>query len=162
MTMGGILESLPERLLDHWRKTGASPASPCAEKAIQEFEHRESVELPEDLRRIFLAANGMNLRFGLGKDNDGFSFWPLDHLVRADVELLRRSPTSVQPTDPSDFYVFADYMDWSWAYAVKLRGGRVGTVVLLGGLGPVNEVASSLAEFVERYMSGASLLYPRQ
>src|SRR5579859_1580181 len=44
----------------------------------------------------------------------------------ADVELERKSPNSPRPESDGDFYVFADYMDWSWAYAMKLRGDDLG------------------------------------
>jgi hypothetical protein len=85
------VSDLINRVLDHWRENAAAP---CTDTQIQEFEERESAIIPADMRRFFLSANGMNRSFRLGQDADGFAFWNLGDLVRSDIELQRRSPSS--------------------------------------------------------------------
>lgn len=156
------MSELIGRVLEHWCRNDAAPSTPCTVEQIRKFERRERVTAPDDLRRFFLAANGMNLGFRLGKDAEGFAFWHLDDLVRADAELERRSPSSARPENSEDLYAFADYMDWSWAYAIRLRGNGLGSVVLIGGDGVVPCVAKSFTEFLERYLSDSMSLFPRR
>jgi hypothetical protein len=151
--------TLSDRLLAHWRERKAEPAAPCREEDLRAFEQREGVTLPEDLRQVFLVANGMNLSTKLGKDDDGFAFWPLADFVSADTELRRHSASPLIPSDANDLFTMADYLDRSWVYAVRLRGKAIGEVVLLDGLG-VHPVAPSFTEFVERYIRNSALVFP--
>jgi hypothetical protein len=154
-TLGATVSQLFAR----WRGQGLSIRPPCTLAAIVAFEKREQLILPEDLRAYWLAGDGMSETLGQSKDNEGFSFWPLHRLSRADKELAHRSPHTPVPPNAVDYYVFADYLDWCWAYAVKLRSDGVGTVVIVGAKA-VNVVAPSFAEFIQLYLSDDRALYP--
>ncbi len=58
------------------------------------------------------------------------------------------------------FFVFADYLHWSWAYAIRLskRPAEECSVVLIGKQFPIT-VASSFEEFVNLYIADSPKLY---
>ena len=60
---------------------------------------------------------------------------------------------------PDEYFVFADYLQWSWAYAVRLRS-EDSSVILVGAEGDV--VAASFSEFVRLYIEDAEALYPKR
>jgi hypothetical protein len=146
------VSDLVKQVLEHWRSSEAAPLAPCTERQLRDFEHRKHAHLPYDLRQFLLVANGMNRGFRLGKDSEGFAFWNLADFRRADVELRQRSPSSPRPENGQDFYTFADYMDWSWAYAIKLCGDGTGCIALIGGADAVPLVASSFSDFLQKYL----------
>src|SRR5262249_17655196 len=121
-----------DQLFAHWRQQGLTPRPPCTPSEIEAFEEHEAVALPEDFRIYWGLADGMREEIGRSQDSEGFSFWPLHRVMRADRELERKSPHTPSPTDSSAYYVFADYLDWSWAYAIKLRSAESGKVVIVG------------------------------
>jgi hypothetical protein len=59
--------------------------------------------------------------------------------------------------DPQAHFVFADYLQWSWAYAIRL-GTSGNPVIFVGAEGGV--VANSFTEFVALYVQDAEALYP--
>ncbi len=60
---------------------------------------------------------------------------------------------------PEEYFVFADYFQWSWAYAIRL-GSEDSSVILVGAEGDV--VAASFSEFVRLYIEDAEALYPKR
>jgi hypothetical protein len=155
-----VVKSLVVRVLEHWRVRDARPGPPCLEERIQAFERRENVELPQDVRTYLLTANGMDLAFRLGKDKQGFAFWPLEAIVRADVQAGREAPPRIPRANIAEFYVFADYLDRSWEYAFKARGEDAGSVVLVDGVHDGYRVASSFGDFLQAYLSEQIRLFP--
>jgi hypothetical protein len=92
------------------------------------------------------------------QDAKGFSFWPLARILPAAEELAKTAITDVSGLD--EYFAFADYLGWSWAYAIRLafddsRGNRV---ILIGKEAPF-EVASSFGEFVDLYLQDSPRLY---
>jgi hypothetical protein len=54
--------------------------------------------------------------------------------------------------------IFSDYLDWSWAYALCLRGRGAGGVVIIGTAdGRPNPVAATFSGFLEKYHDDALL-----
>jgi hypothetical protein len=147
------------RLLDRWKSQGLSPRPPCTFEEVRAFEQRERVVLPADLRAYWFSVDGMPDKMGQSQDSEGFSFWPLSRVIRADRELQRKSSQTTPPVDCSDYYVFADYLDWSWAYAVKLRSTEAGKVIIVGAQ-TVSLVAGSFSDFIEVYLADGRNLYP--
>ncbi len=150
---------LTDRLLSHWKLHGVEPRPPCTLAELQAFEGREGVVLPDDMRSYWLSADGMPEAMGKSQDREGFSFWPLHRVARADIELRRVSPKLAATSENTEYYVFADYLDWSWAYAIKLRSSDVGKVVIVDGVS-TSSVADSFAEFIEAYLVDEVVLYP--
>ena len=82
---------------------------------------------------------------------------PLSAVSR--VSDVNRMFDPVLPGFPDDtkFFVFADYLQWSWAYSIRLAGAMSGRIVIVGK--PVPEiVADSFDEFVRLYVADAEPL----
>jgi hypothetical protein len=100
---------------------------------LARFERRAGVQLPAPVRAYLKAANGMASEM----DDERFCFWPLDRWESHGDEQM---------------FVFADYMDWSWAYGLWLGSdANHGSVWLLGG-SPDRQVAHDFEEFFDRYV----------
>jgi hypothetical protein len=100
--------------------------------------------------------------FGLPKEQDGngFCFWPLSSMLLA-IDVDGGCHVS---GDAPDMVVFADYMTWSWAYAVVVdsRSAHFGAVFLVGTSDGIPQfVADSFDRFLKLYLMDSPLLYPR-
>lgn len=147
-----------EKLLSHWKNQGLALANGNSEEALTEFESKNSVLLPSDMRHYFAAANGMPNNSGSDVDSNGFRFWALDQIRPLPSAGAEAGVPIPAVEDPSRYFVFADYFDWSWAYAIDLGGGHVQRVIHVGTVEP-KIVAQSFAEFVDLYVEDARELY---
>lgn len=145
-----------ETLISHWAATGVEVEPGCSPARIAEFESRYGVAMPPDLRSSYLAANGMKKTFKDEYDPEGFCFWPLEDVAPLDDCAVLES----WPEIPREhgFFVFADYLQLSWAYAIRLVPGRPNVVLLIGKAAP-QRVGSSFTEFVEAYVADSPRLY---
>lgn len=141
------------RLIYHWRRQGISLPVGCHPDSIREFERRNRVVLSDEMRAYFLESNGM----GGSEDDNGFSFWPISRVIPVEEEVERHTPVLRHFPGDSDFFVFADYLNWSWAYAIRLRPSP-GRVVIVGKESP-EVVAESFEQFVDLYIADAASLY---
>jgi hypothetical protein len=148
-----------EQLISRWNEEALFLRGPCKVATVQAFEDKERVVLPADFRSYWLTIDGMPETLGQSQDDNGFCFWPIHRVVRADVELRRQSPSAQVGPESSSYYIFADYLDWSWAYAIKLRPPEVGRVVTVGTLFE-HVVAPSFGQFLQAYLCDGSALYP--
>jgi hypothetical protein len=157
-----------ERLLAYWRTMGVLAAPACSREALDLFEDQHRLLMPTDFREYLSLANGMALQGQeLGRDENGFSFWPLERLdpvsesglvtaLAQAIGVVRQRATPEQ----HQYFVFADYLHWSWAYAIGISGQRSSEcdVIRVGGRGnPL--VARTFGAFVDLYLSDASALY---
>ena len=145
-----------EKLIDYWRGQGLSLRQGCYAKIVADFERRNDAELPPAMRDYYLSVDGMKETFQNSEDRNGFSFWPLDRVTRVreaiDGAFIRPFKGDV------NFFVFADYMQWSWAYAANFAPGSSCSIILVGRDSP-ELVATSFEEFVELYTSDSARLY---
>ena len=133
-----------------WERHGVSARAGVANVAIEAFERKHKIELPEDVADYFRAVDGMSED---ESDQLGIRFWPLDEL-RPVVEELPAAEA-----DPfKDYFVFADYSMWAHGYAVRL-GQPVDDVIIVGGESPV-AVAPSFREFLQLYLTQPDRLFP--
>ena len=117
------------------------------------------VLLPADMRDYFAIVNGMVPVWPGDQDDKGFSFWPLERVRWVPEELANLSPQGVAFPNCEDFYAFADYLGWSWAYAIRLAPSSGGNQVILIGKDEPDLVADSFSEFVDVYLIDAPALY---
>ena len=93
------------------------------------------------------------------KDDGGFRFWPL-----AEIEPVTTYAEGKSAFHGSEsYFVFADYLDESWEYAIQLhcRAHCDNRVVMIGtATGEPYLVARSFAEFVALYISDDLQIYP--
>lgn len=110
------------------------------------------------MREYLLQLDGTGSHWPDEQDAKGFSLWPLARIRPAAEELAKTGMIEVPGLD--QYFAFADYLDWSWAYAIRLAsddssGNRV---ILIGQDAPL-EVASSFGEFVDLYLQDSPRLY---
>lgn len=137
-----------EELLRYWRNNAVPYLPGVRESEIALFEQRYSVRTADDFRQFYLRTDGTFVPGATGCDAQGFAFWRLRD-VRRDSE--------------SGVFIFADFMDESWWYAVDLSPAeheQPGAVSLFGGppFRPVT-IASSVSDFVSLYLSNDKRLY---
>jgi hypothetical protein len=147
--------SVGSRLLEHWQRSNeATLRAPATSKDISLFEERHQVKLPPDLRGYFECADGFDQQKGY-QDERGFNFWPMYKLRRVcDFEGGR-----FRFAGDGWYFLFCDYLDFSWGYAISLRRGK-NDIVLVGARdGRSRHVANSFDEFVDAYLRDDDKLY---
>src|SRR4051794_10595019 len=102
-----------QALIDYWRSHRVRPAEPASETQVRTFEDQYGIEIIPEFRAYLMSLNGM--RYGDCDDNL-FEFWQIDRIRTVAEEC----PDSQRSLEEGRYFVFADYMMWSWAYAVDL------------------------------------------
>lgn len=149
------------KLISHWKSQNLRIAPGNPVESVCEFESRNSVTLPADFRDYFLNVDGMVQSGGDDCDQGGFSFWPLARLRSVPEECAQHRLAAPGIESPDEYFVFADYLQWSWAYAIRLTSGplEANPVIHVGTLRP-RVVADSFSQFVDLYLRDAEELYP--
>lgn len=151
------MSSVAEVLLDRWRHDGIRPLPGCSEEDLRRFEDKWSVRLPDDLRAYYSLSAGMPS--APVQDAKGFYFCPLSRVRTVREEYADLNPPSPPFPGAEDMFVFADYLQWSWAYAIKISKDPASSpVFVLGGEKPVR-IASSFNDFIHLYLAGDDSLY---
>ena len=131
-------------------------AQPADEAQIKGFERRYDLEMIPEFRAYLMTVNGMLQSSNDQCDSNLFAFWQLDRIrpVADECPELQRSP------EEGRYFIFADYMIWSWAHAVDLRApsATAGKVILVGGLRQ-QCVSSTFSEFVRLYIEDSPQVY---
>jgi SMI1 / KNR4 family (SUKH-1) len=148
------------KLISYWRSQNLRIAPGNPEGKVREFESRYGVVLPPDFREYFIGVDGMTQVGGHDCDPTGFAFWPLARLKSVVEECAEHSLALPEVSDPDRYFVFADYLQWSWAYAIHLsdRPSGPNPVIHVGTIRP-KVVAGSFTEFVDLYLRDARELY---
>lgn len=148
------------RLISYWKSQSLIIAPASSETGTQDFEFQNAVMLPSDVREYFLSVNGMAQIGGHDCDRNGFAFWPLARVKNVVNECAEHSMVVPEVTNPDKYFVFADYFQWSWAYAIYLgeRSSEQNPVIHVGTRRH-KVVASSFSEFVDLYLLDAKELY---
>ena len=150
-------ENVLDRLIAQWQADGACIRRGVQEACLSEFEERNGVVLPWDFKRYFLTADGLS-----NDDSDGFLFWPLASVKSVAAVYAEESESVPLPMvdKQNQYFVFADYLQWSWAYAIDLADRIVArNPVILVGTPEPTVVAQSFSDFVELYLNGSPDLY---
>ncbi|HEV1994127.1 MAG TPA: SMI1/KNR4 family protein [Candidatus Acidoferrum sp.] len=148
-----------EKLLSYWKAQQLMPARGLSLQDIQAFETQHKVQMPADLRDYFLQLNGLAHGWPNDQDKNGFSFWQLSR-VQTVVEAKKRHRHLPVFTGMEDYFIFSDYLQWSWAYAIRLTSEASGeNSVVIVGKEPLQTVARSFSEFVDLYLADSSQLY---
>ncbi|ETX08871.1 SMI1/KNR4 family protein [Candidatus Entotheonella palauensis] len=153
--------SHPEKQLkDHWEHQSIKITLGVKEEQIKNFESKYGMFLPTDVRNYFLCMNGMGTYWPNDRDREGFSFWPLERVKAVGDELENLQTELLAPQEARTCFLFADYLDWSWAYAMRLSESyRDPSPVILVGMETLIQVADSFTEFVGLYVMDSPKLY---
>jgi hypothetical protein len=79
-------------LIRYWRQQGVAAAGRWQPESVREFEVRNQVLLPPDLREYFLIVGGMKETAESAQDDRGFSFWSLSRVVPVDEVVEHHTP----------------------------------------------------------------------
>jgi hypothetical protein len=155
-TRGARPPTAAAKLIARWESLGLPGRAGCSEERLAAFESRAGARIPADLRELLARANGA------AEDPDGFCFWPLEEYSPFEEAALC-APGCPGVDDGGIYYVFCDYLQWSWAYAIRLigpgddePGGRIVPV----GMNEMFTVADSFSEFTDLYLRDSERLYP--
>jgi SMI1/KNR4 family protein SUKH-1 len=152
-----------ETLRAHWSSKGLIVPPGNSEDRIIEFERDYSVKLPPDLRDYFLHVNGMDPHWPNAQDQQGYTFWSLDRVKNVLEEATNHSNGQWWSSFPGadSFFIFADYLDWSWVYTIRLSHdpSRQSPVFLVAKEETPIKIAESFCEFIELYLIDSPKLY---
>jgi len=127
--------------------------------ALQYLTQRYQVSLPED----FAAYIGEALPDIDWTDADGIIWWPRERIKSLGEECGAVTPDSQRNPDieaeRDKYLVFADYLDWCYAYAICCSDGPNRGKVALIGVEPDRFVASSFLSFVNLAADGSDRLH---
>jgi hypothetical protein len=140
-----------KRLADYWSSHALVPNRRATIEKLRIFESTNRVIFPDDFKEYLLQLDGLDYQ---GVDHNGFSFMSL-------AQLREVKPSEYPPGfSGKGFYVFADYLHWSWGYAVQLADEHtLGHVIHVGTLEP-KLVATSFSAFIDLYIVDSPELYP--
>lgn len=140
-----------DSLIKHWRRKNVPHLPGIDNEQLRRFERDFALVVPDEMRKLYETTDGTFVRGERGTDHKGFAFWHL---------------SDVQPDSRYEWaFIFADFMEESWSYAIALLPGSnrtVGAVYLLGDIsGEPLLVADSLGQFIEHYLRDDDRLNPR-
>src|SRR5262249_51632366 len=107
--------------------------------------------LPDDFAAYFRTIDGMDTA---QSDQHEIRFWPLSEVRPLTTELNGATSQS------AGLFVFADFLLWSHAYAIRLADGKANEIVIVGGDAPIR-IADSFIEFLTAYCRQPELLFPK-
>ena len=152
----GVME-IDDHLREYWLLDDVEIMLPVSCEMIRDFEQSQKASLPPDFVRYLKFANGFN-QFGEYQDRNGFNFWPIDKICR--VSNYDDGRFKFESSD--EYYIFCDYLDFSWGYAIRTDRNGLGSVVLVGSRdGAPERVARSFPDFIRLYLRNDPRIYPR-
>ena len=137
-------------LVRQWRASGIALREPAANSMLSDFERTYGVRLPDDMRALYLIADGMEEEEA---DAHGIRLWPLKSVSPIEDEL----PEMGNHVGRGCF-VFADYSMWAHGYALDLSPGMPNRTVIVGGAEPI-VVARNFPEFLQTWVSNPRALF---
>jgi hypothetical protein len=150
--------SAVDQLVAYWSAQQLPLAKGVPEVDVRTFEVRHGITLPSDFREYLARLNGHVQRGGVDVDREGFAFWPLERIQPLPL-VCSETAVPIPPVErPECYFVFADYLQWSWAYAIRL--GPTNNAIIFVGAGNGEVIADSFTEFVRLYVVDSPALYP--
>jgi hypothetical protein len=149
-----------KRLVERWSGDGLTIAAGVSEEGLRRFETKYGVRLSSvpDFREYLLNVDGMAQIGGQDCDEKGFAFWSLSRIKSVPEECAESKVETPRLDDIGDYFAFADYMQWSWAYAICVAPNQLGKILQFGTPSP-RIVADSFSQFVDAYLADSEQLY---
>lgn len=126
---------------------------PVLRHQIIAFEQAYKVAVPADFATYLACFDGFDQDEGY-QDEAGFNFWPLSGIC----PLAEYEAGKYRFPGDEKYFLFCDYLDFSWAYAVSFE--HAGIVMVGTANGEPMPVADSYAEFLSMYLRDDAGLYP--
>ena len=149
-----------QKLVQRWSADGLTIAAGVSEEGLRRFETKYGVRLLSvpDFGEYLLNLDGMAQIGGHDCDGKGFAFWPLSRIKSVPEECAENKVEVPRFDDIGIYFAFADYMQWSWAYAICVAPNQLGQILQFGTRSP-RIVADSFSQFVDAYLADSEQLY---
>jgi SMI1 / KNR4 family (SUKH-1) len=154
-----------DALLRKWEAEAVNVGNPNSQRRIEEYERNHQARLPDDFKQYLLKANGMQPCVPHDTDKNGYCFWPLER-IRSAADEFRKPQHRVKETellnpDLAGYFIFGDYLQWSWAFAIQTSGTDTekSQVFRVDGPQVIQKLAGSFAEFIDLYVADSARLY---
>lgn len=145
------MSTLAERLKAYWISFGARVGSGASPEAIEAFETRNGVQLPDDLRDYFLVVNGLEE----GEWDEEMTEWY--SLVRWE-RLTETGWNSDGIQDPESYFLFADYSLDALGYTARLSPNKSDPNFIMRLGGKPELIAESFSRLIEAYLADPTTL----
>jgi hypothetical protein len=144
-------------LIKYWSQySEVSVLPPASNQEISRFENRHSTKLPIDFIDYLRTVNGFDKSKNY-QDKNGFSFWPIDEMCRAS----EYDGGECSFDGAENYFIFCDYLDFSWGYAIHVGDIDNGDIVLIGASdGKPQPIAKKFCDFINLYLNDDLQLYP--
>ncbi|HSZ26380.1 MAG TPA: SMI1/KNR4 family protein [Cytophagaceae bacterium] len=146
---------LVKKLKEKWEREGIDSFHPIDIEYIQNFQRKNNVILPNDLKEYFNTLNGT----GDECTNELYEFYSLERIKKVSEEFqdwkgVPNYQSLVNLNDTQNLFVIANFCFNLFAYAIKLYQEKVDTneVYVLCGE-ETKKIANSFAEFIELYLN---------
>jgi hypothetical protein len=123
------------------------------EEAVAELETRYGINFPADFREYLLEICPTDFQM----DHNWTQWWSLSQIKSIPESYRHRLTDAEIAANAAGYLFFADYLIWSWAWAICcLAGSNYGRVVVISGKDRF--VANSFAEFIDGYIRTHGIL----
>lgn len=144
------------RLIDFWQKQDILISKKTKEE-LDFIAQKNSLDLPDDFKKLYLSVNGMESLYPNEIDKEGFLFYPIEKILSPDSEFQK---SNIE--DKERIYLFAEYMHKSWWYGVKISNNHNYTIGIIPDKDTFKPITDSLKKFLELYLEDAPELYDYQ
>ena len=151
------MQTLWDKLKQHWTANKAELNQPATSEAIAQFENQCQLFIPSDFKAYLSNVNGMKDKSE--SDDDFISFWALDDLKSLAEDEWYNGWLVMG--DANEYFVFADHSIRVYDFAVRFSKSATKSTPVYFVSGPPRQIADSFAEWIERYIAGDNdAIYP--
>jgi len=151
------MQSLAKQFREFWRRRSLPARDGVSSKSLADFERKNQVTLPAEMRELFGLMDGTE-----GASADDLTLWPIQEMKRVPEVFTGADYSCLNPHSPQflpsaeDYFVFADYLIYSFCYAILLTENKPqGEVIFIEGENWYR-CGNSFSEFMENYMREAT------
>jgi len=147
-------------LMNFWKAQDLILPGGVSEAALRHFEEAYSVKIPSDMRDYLRAVNGMSGSVGNEEDSNFFRFLPLREFQPVPRFCEETGAWYRYRENIDKYFVFVDYMHWSYGYAIDLSGNSEDSQPVIHiGTRDEKTVSKTFSEFVRYYLQDATDIY---
>jgi hypothetical protein len=136
------------KLIDYWKKNNLS-ISRIGIADLNNILNIKRFFLPNDFKELYVYANGID-----DCDSEGFLFYKIE-----DLETMGEKFSLDKGSDLYNIVLFADYMQQSWWYGIKLIHNENYEIGIVATSLKFKKIANSLSDFITLYLEDSQILY---
>lgn len=148
------MDELIEKLRQEWLRQRLTVGSGVSQQQLAQFESENGLVLPADFKRYLAVLNGLP---DFGSDDNFIFFWPFER-----INSLAKERPNLTDLDTDRYFIFADWSISCHEYVIRLSNDARDATPVFVTYNPVQQIASSFSEFIERYLSDDhEMLFPQ-